>query len=280
MGLFLSSRYLSRDASPIYEKIMKGHLLFLGTGGSLGVPVIGCKCEACCSPSPYNKRTRSSVLVKWKEKSFLIDVGPDFRYQALRYQIQTFDGVLLTHAHHDHTAGIDDLRAIYYKKDQPLPVLLSVETAKDIQMRDYYMFNPTHLYDTMDKKLQLHFLPEAEGQIEFENVPLTYVSYEQGGLTVNGFRFGQLAYISDIRHFPATIFQYLDGVKTLIVSALKFTPSPLHFSVDEAVDFAHKVGAERTWLTHISHELEHEKANAYLPSNIQLAYDGLEIDFW
>ncbi len=253
--------------------MIKGNLLFLGTGGSMGVPVIGCQCAVCKSDSPFNKRLRPSVLIRFQNRVFLIDSGPDFRQQALRYGITSLDGVIYTHAHHDHTSGIDDLRPIYYRRETPLPVLLSHVTAQDLQKRFYYLFQSSN------PRLHVQILPEQEGVTEFQGVEIHYVTYTQGGMAVNGFRFGDLAYLSDIRHFSPIIFEHLKGVRYLIISALRYTPSPLHLSVDEAVDFAKQLGVEQTWLTHISHELDHFQTNAYLPSNIRLAYDGLAIEF-
>ncbi len=258
-----------------------GKLLFLGTGASMGIPVIGCGCAVCQSPSSFNRRTRPSVLIKTQlNKQLIIDVGPDFRLQALQHKISRLDGVLFTHAHHDHTAGIDDLRPIYYNRSSPLPILLSKVTAEDIQMRYHYLFGAIQGDKNFIPRLHLQLLPDQiEGRVHFEGLTIGYVTYEQGGMAVNGFRMGDLAYLSDIRHFPETIFSRLKGVKTLIISALRYTPSLLHFSIDEAVDFAERAGAESVWLTHISHELEHEKVNAYLSSHVKLAYDGLELDF-
>lgn len=259
---------------------MKNKLTFLGTGGSLGVPVIGCSCPVCLSTDPLNKRLRPSVLLQLAHKQFLVDAGPDFRLQAFRYGIKTLDGVLLTHAHHDHTAGIDDLRPIYYRRTTPLPILLSAETARDLRARYYYLFQANHGQESFKSRLHLQLLPDEEaGQVIFEGFVIHYVTYSQGGMAVNGFRIGNLAYLSDIRHFSSSIFQYLKGVQYLVISALRYTPSPLHFSVDEAIDFAKELQAEAVWLTHISHDLEHHQTNAYLPANMHLAYDGLEIEF-
>lgn len=257
---------------------MQGRLLFLGTGASAGVPLIGCDCDVCRSHSPFNKRLRSSVLIKIANKQFLIDAGPDFREQALRYHIKTLDGLILTHAHYDHIAGLDELRIYCYRTGQPLPTLLSEETAEDIQKRFDYIFQPQKSQDKI-KKIDLQILPNLEGELTFEGIPLTYMTYEQGGMKVNGFKFGNLAYLSDIRIYPSSIFNHLKDVKTLIVSALRRSVNDLHFSVDEAVSFIQQAGVERAWLTHISHDLDYEFTNANLPSNIRLAYDGLEIDF-
>lgn len=258
---------------------MKGKLLFLGTGGSVGVPVIGCSCPVCHSSDPVNQRLRPSVLLHIGNRILLVDVGPDFRMQALRYGINHLDGLLLTHAHHDHTAGFDDLRPLYYRRRSPLPILLSGETARDIQQRYDYLFQPSPGQEIFESRFHLQLLPAEKGEVMFENFLIGYVSYSQGDMLVNGYRIGNLAYISDIRHFNPTLLDDLKGIKNLIVSALRYTPSPLHFSVDEAIDFAKELKAERVWLTHLSHELEHHQTNAYLPANMCLAYDGLEIEF-
>lgn len=258
---------------------MKGRLLFLGTGASVGIPLIGCECEVCRSDLPFNKRLRPSVLLKIDGKEFLIDAGPDFRQQALRAHIKHLSGVILTHAHYDHTAGMDELRVISYNNQKPLPVLLSRETAQDIKIRFYYLFPGPPPLEHVVERIKFQVLPEEEGGVVFEGIPVGYFSYEQGGMKVNGFRFGSLAYLSDIRIYSPSIFDHLKGIKTLVISALRYDSSALHFSVDEAVEFIARAGAEKAWLTHISHELEHTQANLALPSHIRLAYDGLEIEF-
>jgi phosphoribosyl 1,2-cyclic phosphate phosphodiesterase len=213
------------------------------------------------------------------DKSLLIDCGPDFREQALRYQIDHLSGLLLTHAHHDHTGGIDELRVYFLRSGRALPCLLSEETASDIKRRFHYIFDDRDSYAKLTTKFCFQILAGERGESNFLGLKVRYLTYEQGGMQVNGFRFGSLAYISDIRHYPETVFEDLEGVQTLIVSAVRFTPSHLHFTVDEAVEFAERVGAKETWLTHVTHELDHERTNAYLPSNVRMAYDGLRLEF-
>jgi phosphoribosyl 1,2-cyclic phosphate phosphodiesterase len=258
---------------------MTNRLLFLGTGSSVGVPVVGCVCPVCHSNSLFNKRLRPSALLTIKNKQFLIDAGPDFREQALRIDLKHLDGILLTHAHHDHTAGIDDLRPIYHRRQEPLPLLLSAETAHDIESRYHYIFRSQKPETASIKRMIFQLLPEKEGVVEFEGMTVHYMTYEQGGMAVNGYRINQLAYLTDIRQFSPSIYTHLRGVKDLIISALRYTPSPLHLSVDEAVDFAKEIRAERVWLTHLSHDLDYEEAMATLPPHVRLAYDGLEITF-
>lgn len=257
----------------------KGHFLFLGTGASLGIPVIGCNCAVCTSDSPCNHRTRPSGLITIADKKLLIDCGPDFRFQALAHHIHHIDGLILTHAHQDHIAGIDELRVYYMRSKTALPCLLSEETAEDIRTRYHYIFKDRSITEKKMPRMTFQILEGEIGETLFQGIPIGYVSYEQAGMRVTGFRFGDLAYISDIRHYPESIFSHLEGVKTLVLSALRHTPSAFHFSIDEAVAFATRVGAEQTWLTHIAHELDHEKTNSCLPSHVRMAYDGLELSF-
>jgi len=257
-----------------------GTLLFLGTGGSMGIPVIGCDCSVCSSDNPCNKRLRPSVLLQVSGKQFLVDAGPEFRVQALRYGISRLDGVLFTHSHHDHVAGIDDLRAYSYKNQIPLPTLVSEETAKDLRSRFFYLFDPkTPSASAAGARFDLQVLEGKRGTVDFNGLHVRYVTYEQGGMQVNGFIVGSLAYLSDIRNYPETLFADLEGVDTVIISALRFTSSPLHFTVDEAVDFIQKSGVKKGLLTHVSHDLDHDKTNAYLPSHIRMAYDGMIVEF-
>lgn len=254
-------------------------LIFLGTGSSLGIPVIACKCEVCTSTSPLNKRMRSSLLLKIKEKSLLLDASPDFRDQALKFRIDRLDGAIFTHAHYDHSAGIDDLRIFHFQNKSPLLCLCSKETAEDLKIRYYYMFKeqPKELKEA--SRLKLEILPKNEGETDFLGCKVSYFSYIQLGMKVNGFRFGKMAYVTDLKEYSNAIFDHLRNLDLLILSALRFTPSHMHLTIDEAVDFAKKVQAKKTYLTHIAHEVEHEKVNNYLPEDIQLAYDGLQIDF-
>lgn len=257
----------------------KGKFLFLGTSASAGVPVIGCQCKVCQSSCLKNKRLRPSGLLKVAGKTFLIDVGPDFRQQALRSGIDHIDGLILTHTHYDHIAGIDELRIFYLKTSKRLPALLSLESFEDLKKRYFYLFQPIGEVPTLSAQIDIHLLQNDAGTQEFEGVQISYFSYFQGGTKVNGFRIGDFAYVSDIKDFDASIFVELQGVKQLVLSALRDGPSALHLSLEEAKEFANKVGAEKTYLTHLSHALDHQEINLRLPSSIQLGYDCLEIEF-
>jgi phosphoribosyl 1,2-cyclic phosphate phosphodiesterase len=244
----------------------------------MGIPVIGCSCDVCTSTSPFNKRMRPSALLTFGTQNILIDSGPDFRNQALAHRLKTLDGVIYTHAHNDHTAGIDELRAFYMLSHQHLPCLMSNETYQDLRRRFGYIFDAKK-EGQLVPRLQLQLLEGARGTTEFLGHQIRYFTFEQAGMGVNGFRFGNLAYVSDIRHYPESIFEDLQGVTHLILSSLRFTPSPMHLSIDESIEFSQKTGAAHTWLTHISHEVDHQKGDNYLPPNVRLAYDGLKFSF-
>jgi|SRR5579872_3435055 len=254
---------------------MSNSLLFLGTGASLGVPVIGCGCTACSLASPMNQRMRSSVLVKAGEKQFLIDAGPDLRMQALKFGVKQLDGIILTHTHFDHIGGFDDLRAFYFLKKAPLPCLLSQETLEEIKVRYHYLFSR----DGNSDLLHFQLLPEDFGAIEFEGISWKYLSYYQAGMKVTGLRFGNCAYVSDIREYTPHVLEMLQDVEILIVSALRPTPSHVHFSIDEAIAFGRKVNAKQIWLTHIAHEIDADAISASLPPDVKLSYDGLQIEW-
>jgi phosphoribosyl 1,2-cyclic phosphate phosphodiesterase len=256
----------------------EGKLLFLGTGGSMGIPVIGCDCSVCQSKDPHNKRQRSSALLTIEGKKILIDCGPDYRYQALQYHIRHLDGVILTHSHYDHACGLDELRIYAMRSKGPIPLLVCPETFDDIKKTFGYLLIENRV-DQLKTKFELQILEKQRGETEFLGLKIHYISFEQAGMRVNGFRFGDLAYVSDIRTFDESIFDDLQGLKTLVISALRFTPSPLHFSIDEALAFIERCGAKKAWLIHLSHDVDHQHTNAYLPENVRLAYDGLEIFF-
>ncbi|QVL57273.1 MAG: MBL fold metallo-hydrolase [Simkaniaceae bacterium] len=252
-------------------------LLFLGSGGSMGIPVIGCKCAVCRSTSSYNKRLRPSVLITNGNKRYLIDIGPDYRMQALKYGIDTLDGLLLTHTHYDHIAGLDELRIYTFVQKKPVPCLLSRETLEELKIRYHYFLPPHETDDVHATKLKFQVLEGDEGKTNFEGLPMTYISYDQLGMKVNGFCFGSLAYVTDILDFKEEVFDYLKGIETLVISGRRWEKSKAHLSLEDAMKFSKKTGAKKTYFTHISHEIAHEETKKDLPEGFFLAYDGLEL---
>ncbi len=257
---------------------MKASFQFLGTGGSGGVPLIGCSCAVCCSSSPFNKRLRSAGLITVNEKRYVIDVGPDLREQALKYHIDRLDGVLITHAHADHTAGIDDLRAFYFISDKKVPCLVSQETFDEIKQRFPYLFKSLSSGGSISAQLAFQILPQDFGETVFEGLRIQYLSYFQMGMKVVGFRVGSFAYVSDIRTYSDQVFDSLKDVEILVLSALRYVPTPMHFSIEEAIAFSRRVGAKTTYFTHIAHDIDHEKTQSTLPEGFYLSYDGLKIE--
>lgn len=257
---------------------MKGKFTFLGTGSSLGVPVIGCKCITCSSVSSVNKRLRTSGLLTVSEKNILIDPGPDFRQQALKMGLNNIDAVLITHTHYDHIAGLDELRIFSFIKGRNIPCILSKESFEELKRRYYYLFKETLHGDSSTAMLDFIVLEGRDGIVDFSDLSIKYFSYFQGSMKVTGYRLGNFAYITDIKNYDNKIFEFLENTEILVVSALRKTESKIHFALQDAVDFSDHVGAKNTYLTHIAHELEHESINKELPAHIQLGFDGLELD--
>lgn len=257
---------------------MKAKFLFLGTGSSSGVPSLGCNCKVCLSLNEKNKRLRSSALLKFGKKNILLDVSPDFRQQGLKHKLDHVDGLLLTHTHYDHIGGLDDLRAYNFFSDKPIPCLLSKETLEELKKGYHYIFKPSSKDETLSTQLKFMVLEKESGEVEFEGIKISYLSFHQKATKVTGYRIGDLAYISDIKEYDESIFSQLKNLNILIVSALRPQSSPLQFSLEEALDFSKRVGAKRTYFTHIAHEIDHEKISKKLIANHFLAYDGLELE--
>lgn len=237
----------------------------------MGIPVIGCSCRVCTSSDLEDQRLRPSVLLKVGEKRFLVDIGPDYRQQALKYQIDTLDGLLLTHAHYDHVGGLDELRIYVFRKERPMPCLLSKETLKALKAQYQYF-----LYSKKNLKCQI--LNNDFGTTLFEGLHLGYVSYMQMGMKVNGWQFNNLAYVTDIMEYDdEKVLRQLSGIEVLVISATLWKNSTAHLNIRRAMKLAGKIGVKRTYFTHISHEIQHKPMMESLPDGFALAYDGMEL---
>ncbi len=258
---------------------MQGTLTFLGTGTSMGVPTLGCECAVCTSADPHDIRLRPSVLVRWAgneaaERTVLIDTGPDFREQAMRAGLKRVDAVFYTHSHADHILGLDDLRPLSfatYRQSGPIPLYATAETRAVLERIYSYTFSPDSKYPTR-AKVALH---NVEGGVRVHEVEFTPIPVFHGDMPITGYRFGSVAYMTDVSAIPESSFALLEGLDVLVIAALRHQPHPSHATVDQAVRWAHRISARQTWFTHISHDLGHAETNANLPEDIQLAHDGL-----
>jgi len=252
----------------------------------MGVPTLGCGCPVCTSADPRDRRLRPSILLRWqeqhaghpgvRERVVVIDTGPDFREQALRNGLTRVDAVFYTHSHADHILGLDDLRPLsfnVYREGGPIPLYAAPETARVLERIYEYTFSPGATYPNR-ARVQLEPLAErtAVHGVEFLCVPVLH-----GEMEIAGFRFGRAAYLTDVSAIPESSFALLEGLDHLIVSALRHKPHPSHATVEQAVQWAGRIGARQSWLTHIAHELGHEQTNRDLPGDIRLAYDGLSL---
>lgn len=251
-------------------------ITFLGTGTSQGVPVIACHCDVCLSKDPRDKRLRSSILLEIEGWTFVVDTGPDFRCQMLREDVQRLDGILFTHEHKDHIAGLDDVRAFNHKQKEEIPIYAEKRVIEAIKREFYYAF--IEPYYPGVPKLAIHEIDQHEFMIT-ENIPVTPIQVLHHKLPVKGFRLGDFTYITDMKTISEEEKYKVKGSKILVLNALQREKHISHLTLAEAISFAQEINAEQTYFTHISHRLgTYEAVSKELPPNIFLAYDGMKID--
>jgi len=249
----------------------------LGTGTSTGVPLPVCNCEVCTSDDPKDERLRCACLVEVDGVSLLIDAGPDLRLQCLRNNINRIDAVLISHEHFDHVAGIDDLRAFLIWNRSELPLFAQPRTADAIRSRLDYIFVdgsypgvPRLTMVDVGDRFTVHSRYGGDMQVDVERIDIMH-----GQLPISGFRIGAFAYLTDASAISDRSFERLQGVDTLILSALRLEAHPSHFRFDESIEAARRIGARKTYFVHMTHSILHERDNANLPEGIELGYDGL-----
>jgi len=250
--------------------------LFLGSGTSHGVPVIGCDCAVCTSADPRNKRTRVSALVRTEGASLLIDTPPDFRAQMLRHNIARFDAVLMTHSHADHLFGMDDVRIICAREKRAMPIYGNAETLRTIREKfDYVFRDEGKAFGWEIPRLELREIMQTS---DVFGIPVTPVPIHHACWTIHGYRIGGLAYLTDCSGIPETSLPLLEGLDTLVIGAIRHEPHRSHFAVYQALEAIERIKPRRAFLTHISHRLDHVETEAALPPHVRLAYDGLELE--
>ena len=248
---------------------------FLGTGTSTGVPVIGCRCRVCASNHPKNKRLRQSVSLEWGGKHFLIDTTPDLRLQLLRDPIPRLDFILFTHSHSDHLMGLDDIRPFNFRQREAIHAFANPMTAHAIRRAFSYIWNESQLGGGKPQ-LELH---EVEEPFTHEGLEIVPIPVSHGDWTILGFRVGDFAYITDTNGIPPASMELLRGIEVLALDGLRPSPPhPTHFTIDEAIAAARRIGARTTYLIHLTHDIDHEEFEAGLPEGFKLAYDGLQLE--
>jgi phosphoribosyl 1,2-cyclic phosphate phosphodiesterase len=252
-------------------------LTFLGTGTSSGVPMIGCTCPVCRSLDFRDQRLRVSVHLAVAGRSLVVDTGPDFRQQMLRAHIDRLDGILFTHEHKDHTAGLDDVRAFNFRQQQEMPVFAEPRVIEQLKREYAYVF-AEHKYPGVPQ-VGLHPITDDQQPFAVLGLAVQPLRALHHKLPVLGFRLGGLAYLTDANHLPDSTMEQLRGADTIVLNALRHEPHLSHFTLGEAVAILEELKPRRAYLTHISHQLgRHREVEATLPPWIRLAYDGLQVE--
>lgn len=250
-------------------------ITFLGTGTSQGIPVIGCGCAVCHSSDNKDKRLRVSLLIQMDDTTIVIDSGPDFRYQMLRQQVMDLDAILFTHEHKDHVAGLDDIRPFNYILKKHIDIYATTRVQEALKREFSYIFSDIKYHGIPQIKL----FTINDQPFKIADITITPIEVMHYKLPVTGYRIKDFTYITDAKTITDDSFEKIKGTKILVINALQKENHISHFTFDEAIAFATKVGAEQTYFTHMSHNLGlHNEVEKELPSHIKLAYDGLTFE--
>lgn len=246
----------------------------LGSGTSQGVPVIGCECPVCTSLDFRDKRLRASIHIEVRGKSFIIDSGPDFRQQVLRERIKKLDALIFTHEHKDHTAGMDDIRSFNFLQQKDMPIYADPRVLAQLKQEFAYVFSEKKYPGV--PQVDIH---ELNGEtFSVDGIEITPIEVLHYSLPVYGFRIGDFTYITDAKTISEDSIEKIKGSKVLVINALQKTEHLSHLTLEEAITMAEKIGAEKTYFTHLSHKMgKHQEVLAELPDHISIAYDGLKI---
>lgn len=253
--------------------------LFLGTGTSVGVPTLGCECPVCLSDDPKNKRTRCSVVIRSPGGTLLIDTTPDLRSQLLREKISLVHAVLFTHQHADHVFGFDDIRVLCYHLGGEMPIYCDPAVEEFLRTAYAYAFDPIVQSYPAGGVPKVSFRRIDRPSCPILDHLVTPIPLRHGRYDVLGFRFGNVAYCTDVNEIPESSWPLLEGLDVLILDALRHTPHPTHFSLEQALGVIDKVHAKRAYLTHLSCRMDPERARREMPPHVELAYDGLRFEF-
>tara|TARA_B100000900_G_scaffold255232_1_gene217477 strand:- start:212 stop:973 length:762 start_codon:yes stop_codon:yes gene_type:complete len=249
-------------------------ITFLGTGTSQGVPVITCKCEVCLSDNIKDKRLRTSVLVKYKQKSIVIDTGPDFRQQMIRENVETLDAILFTHSHMDHTAGLDDIRSYNFKSKKPMEIFCSDEVLKALKMQFSYIFADLRYPGV--PKVNVNLINESDFYVD--SIKITPIKAYHYKLPVHGFRIGGFVYLTDVSNIPEKEKEKMKNADIIVLDSLRKEPHMSHLCLQQSIDLINELKPKKSYLIHISHLMGlHDQVQSEIPPNIYLSYDGLKV---
>jgi phosphoribosyl 1,2-cyclic phosphate phosphodiesterase len=251
-------------------------LTFLGTGTSTGVPSIGCECETCISDDPRDKRLRVSIVIEHDGQTVLVDTSADFRQQALRFGLKRLDGVLITHCHADHIFGLDDIRPLNFRYGA-LGVYANDRAWVDIRRIFKYIFEPSHFGGGLPQVWANTVVPGAPFCLG-RDLLITPVEVIHGRLPVMAYRFNDFAYATDLSEIPPRTIELFQGLDVLVLDCLRFREHPTHLWLDKALSYIEELKPSRAFLTHIAHDVKHERDSARLPDHVKWAYDGLVVE--
>ena len=249
-------------------------ITFLGTGTSQGIPIIGSTHPVCLSNDKKDKRLRSSIMLEWETYRYIVDCGPDFRQQLLREKVNDIDGIIFTHEHADHTAGLDDIRPFCHKMGN-VPIYVPERIADNLQMRFYYIFTKENRYPGAPSvKMQMIY----NKPFQLNGKTFLPVEYYHGNILIFGYRIDNFAYLTDFKSIEEDEKKKLKNLDVLVINALRLEPHPTHLNLEDALALIKDLNPKKAYLTHMSHRLGfHEEVQKQLPKNVFLAYDGLQI---
>lgn len=253
-------------------------LIIMGCGTSLGVPVVGCQCPVCLSDNPRNRRTRSGALVRAPDGDFVIDAGPELRMQLIRERATLIRAAVMTHAHADHIMGMDDLRIFGFKLPDPVPIYCEEPVEQQIRQSFAYAFSDpsTHAHQWAAPRLRFVRV-EPDSEFDLFGLQVLPIRLKHGDLSILGYRIGNVAYCTDVSTIPADSKSHLRNLDVLVLDTLRDEPHTTHLHLDGAIKLIRQLQPRRTYLTHMSHELDYDDLRERLPDGIEPAYDGLRI---
>jgi len=266
---------LNQRLEPTSGETSKLRVTLLGTGTSQGVPVIGCHCDVCSSSDPRDQRLRSSVLLRKNDTSVVIDIGPDFRQQMLKFKVDKIEGIAITHEHNDHVIGLDEVRPFNYQLQRPVNVYAEDRVLRELRTRFAYAFVVQRVSGLPE--IELSSIEPGEA-FTIGDITLLPIRILHGQLPILGFRVDDFTYLTDVKYIDPLSIEAIKGSKVVVISALHHRPHHSHITLTEAIEMAEKLGAPQTYFTHISHQMgKYTDVNPMLPEGTALAYDGLEL---